>query len=42
MVVAPDLPLNDPDFYASDPFGTYRVLREETRCTGARRAASSP
>jgi cytochrome P450 len=26
---APDLPLNDPAFYASDPFDTYRILRDE-------------
>jgi len=30
MDVVPDLPLNDPEFYASDPFGTYRMLREES------------
>jgi cytochrome P450 len=28
--VVPDLPLNDPEFYASDPFGTYRMLREQS------------
>jgi cytochrome P450 len=29
MSVPPDLPLNDPAFYASDPFDTYRRLRDE-------------
>ena len=28
--VIPDLPLNDPEFYASDPFDTYRMLREQS------------
>jgi cytochrome P450 len=30
MGVIPGLPLNDPEFYASDPFGTYRMLREQS------------
>ena len=30
MGMLPDLPLNDPEFYASDPFGTYRMLRQES------------
>jgi cytochrome P450 len=30
MSVVPDLPLKDPDFYASDPFDAYRMLREES------------
>jgi cytochrome P450 len=30
MGTIPDLPLNDPEFYASDPFGTYRMLRQES------------
>jgi cytochrome P450 len=28
--VLPDLPLNDPAFYASDPFDTFRRLRDES------------
>jgi cytochrome P450 len=30
MSVLSDLPLNDPGFYASDPFDTYRRLRDES------------
>jgi cytochrome P450 len=28
--MVPDLPLTDPDFYVSDPFAAYRMLREES------------